>query len=267
MPFPDIDPIIFQIGPFALRWYALAYLAGLLLGVYYMTLLAKKYALNFDKETLDDFLTWAVFGVILGGRLGYVLFYQPGYYFYNPGKILQVWEGGMSFHGGVIGVTVAMILFAKKRKLVLFELTDLVSVAAPIGLFFGRIANFINGELFGRVTDVSWGVIFPMGGPEPRHPSQLYESMLEGFVLFFILHFLFRSKNLRNRPGFMTGVFLIGYAIARMIVEFFREPDAYLGFLFAGATMGQLLSVPMLALGVVLIHLSLNKPQKALKKP
>jgi len=266
MPFPDIDPVIFQIGPFALRWYALAYLAGLLLGIYYMTWLAKRYALNFDKETLDDFLTWAVFGVILGGRLGYVLFYKPDFYFYNPGEILQVWKGGMSFHGGILGVTAAMYLFARKRGLPFLELTDLVSVAAPIGLFFGRIANFINGELFGRVTDVSWGVIFPMGGPLPRHPSQLYESLFEGLVLFLVLLFLFRFKGLRGRPGFMTGTFLIGYALARMGVEFFREPDAYLGFLFAGATMGQLLSMPMLALGGFLVYVSFRPDDKTVKK-
>jgi len=250
MAFPDIDPILFQIGPFALRWYSLAYLAGLILGLVYMQGLSSKYKMEITRDDLSDFLIWAVLGVVLGGRLGYVIFYQPAFYLDNPLAALQVWKGGMSFHGGFFGVTVAIFLFARSRRIDFLHLTDLVACAAPIGLFFGRIANFINGELFGRVSDVSWAMVFPRGGPEPRHPSQLYEAALEGLVLFIVLHILWRWKSVRLRPGILTGVFLTGYATARLTVELFRQPDAYLGFLLGGTTMGQWLSVPMLGLGL-----------------
>lgn len=253
MEFPDIDPIIFQIGPFALRWYALAYLAGLFLGLAYMHSLSSKFQMGVSRDDLSDFLTWAVLGVILGGRMGYVIFYQPAYYLDNPLAVLQVWKGGMSFHGGFLGVVISTIFFARGRNIELFWLADLVAVAAPIGLFFGRIANFINGELFGRMSDVPWAVIFPRGGAIPRHPSQLYESALEGLMLFVLLNILVRMGAVRNRPGILTGVFLIGYAIARIISELFREPDSYIGFLLAGTTMGQWLSLPMLGLGLFLV--------------
>ena len=251
LPFPDIDPIIFQIGPLAIRWYALAYIAGLMLGWKYVVRLVRQ---DDDKAAMtivqvDDFLVWATVGVVLGGRLGYVLFYRPEFYLQNPAEILAVWQGGMSFHGGLLGVTVAMWLFSRKYDLSFFGVTDLISMAAPIGLFFGRLANFINGELWGRTTDVAWAVAFPHGGPVPRHPSQIYEALLEGALLFVILWVLRNKSGKAGLPGYLTGVFIAGYGATRFFVEFYREPDAHLGFLFAGATMGQLLSVPLILLG------------------
>ena len=255
LQFPDIDPIIFQIGPLAIRWYALAYIAGLMLGWKYIVRLVRR---DGDKAAMsevqvDDFLVWATIGVVLGGRLGYVLFYRPGFYLDNPGEILAVWQGGMSFHGGLLGVTAAMLLFSRKYKLSFLGVTDLISMAAPIGLFFGRLANFINGELWGRTSDVAWAMAFPHGGPAPRHPSQIYESLLEGALLFLILWYLRNKTDKAMQPGFLTGIFIGGYGLARFAVEFFREPDAHLGFLFAGATMGQMLSLPLVLLGAYLV--------------
>jgi len=255
LTFPNIDPIIFQIGPLALRWYALSYIAGLMLGWRFLVVRVRRAG---DKAAMseiqvDDFLVWATLGVVLGGRLGYVLFYRPEFYLSNPLEILAVWRGGMSFHGGLLGVGVAMYLFARRHGLKLLGVTDLVSAAAPIGLFFGRIANFINAELWGRTSDVAWAMAFPTGGAQPRHPSQLYEAALEGAVLFLILLWLSRRVDTARQPGLITGVFLGGYGAARFFVEFFREPDAHLGFLFAGATMGQLLSVPLIVLGIYLV--------------
>lgn len=253
MPYPDIDPIIFQIGPFALRWYALAYIAGLMLGWFYLRYLCKKYNLGISVDHIDDYLFWATLGVIVGGRLGYVLFYQFDYYVANPLTVLQVWKGGMSFHGGFMGVVIATIYFARKNGLSVLQLSDLVALAAPIGLFFGRIANFINGELIGRVADMPWGVIFPNGGELPRHPSQLYEAALEGLLLFVLLSSLFRLTEIRDYKGSLTGIFLIGYGVSRTFAEFFRQPDAHLGFLLGGMTMGQWLSVPMILAGLFFI--------------
>ena len=252
IPFPAIDPVLIEIGPFAIRWYALAYIAGLVGGWRYCRWLAKQPPKRLTPEAMDDFLIWATLGVVLGGRLGYILFYKPGYYLANPAEILFVWQGGMSFHGGLLGVLVAIILFARRRGVSFVGLADMISCAAPIGLFFGRLANFINGELFGRVTDVPWGMVFPNGGAEPRHPSQLYEALLEGLVLFVVLHMLARRGWLEH-TGALSGCFLIGYAIARMIAEVFRQPDAHLGFLLGPTTMGQVLSLPMLIAGVLLV--------------
>jgi phosphatidylglycerol:prolipoprotein diacylglycerol transferase len=256
--FPTIDPVLVQIGPFAIRWYALAYVTGLLLGWWYIVRSIRNARLPFHTRALtprhvDDFFVWATLGVILGGRLGYVLFYKPAHYFANPLEIFYVWQGGMSFHGGLLGVIAAMWLFSRHRKIGFFDLSDPVACAAPIGLFFGRIANFINGELWGRVSDVPWAMVFPHGGPLPRHPSQIYEALLEGALLFFLLWLLLNRTGLGKRPGALTGVFLIGYAVARGVVELFRQPDAHLGFLIAGATMGQLLSLPMIAYGLYLV--------------
>ena len=253
IPFPDIDPVAFEIGPLIVRWYALAYIAGILAGWKYCQWLNRRPAGLVPQTALDDFLAWAVLGVILGGRLGYVLFYQPGHYLANPLAILEVWRGGMSFHGGLVGTAIAMILFAQARRIPLLALTDLVAAATPIGLGLGRIANFINGELYGRPTDVPWAVVFPAGGPAPRHPSQLYEAMLEGVALFLLLLVLVRVFEARKRPGLISGVFLLGYGAARIFAEFFREPDPQLGFLWGGATMGQLLTLPMMAGGVALL--------------
>src|SRR5690606_2680204 len=202
---------------------------------------------------MDDLLVYVTLGVVLGGRLGYVLFYRPGYYLDNPLEALAVWHGGMSFHGGVLGVIAAAALFARLRDRSMLEIGDAIAAAAPIGLFFGRIANFINGELFGRVTDVPWAVVFPQGGPEPRHPSQLYEAGLEGLVLFGIMTwFAWRPRD-PDSNGRLAGIFLIGYGIARIFAELFREPDPHLGFLVGGLTMGQLLSLPLILVGALLV--------------
>jgi len=204
---------------------------------------------------VDDFLTWATLGVVLGGRLGYVLFYQPSAFIAEPLRILQVWTGGMSFHGGMLGVVIATILFCRRQSIPLLGFADRIAVVAPIGLCFGRIANFINGELWGRVApDVPWAMVFPYGGPLPRHPSQLYQAFLEGVLLFAVLFVLSRRDAIRTRAGMLTGVFLTGYGLARIVGEFFREPDSFLGFLAFGATMGQLLSIPMVVAGIWLIR-------------
>lgn len=252
LPFPVIDPVALEIGPLAIRWYALAYIAGILLGWWYIHRLNRQHAVTAGAD-VDDFVTWAIFGIILGGRLGYVLFYQPGYFLANPAEILFVWQGGMSFHGGLLGIGAAVVVFARRRRIKPLSLADLVACAAPIGLFFGRLANFINAELYGRVSDVPWAMVFPGAGPEPRHPSQLYEAALEGLLLFVLLLFLARLPAVRARPGLLTGVFLLGYGAARSFVELYREPDAFLGYLPGGVTMGQVLSIPMILVGVALL--------------
>ena len=250
--FPTIDPVAIAIGPLAIRWYALAYIIGIMLGWRYMIALSRRAPAIVTRADIDDFLTWATLGVILGGRLGYVIVYKPGYYLENLSEVLQVWHGGMAFHGGALGVIIALILFARRRKIPLLPFGDLLVGVVPIGLGLGRIANFLNGELWGRVTDVSWGMVFPTGGPEPRHPSQLYQACLEGLLLFLVLRVL-EVKGFRDRPGFLGGAFLAGYGVARSIGELFRQPDPFLGFLVAGATMGQLLSVPMILVGIWLM--------------
>lgn len=252
--FPHIDPVAFWLGPFAIRWYALAYLAGFLIGWRYAMKLA-----GFDDDTrptpkdVDDFLPWVIAGVILGGRLGYVLFYNFEHYFENPVDIFKLWHGGMSFHGGALGVILVLLIWPHIHRIPHLRLADIVCASVPIGLFFGRIANFINGELFGRVTDAPIGMVFPAGGPEPRHPSQLYEAGLEGAVLFLILFLLMRIDGVRNKPGIVSGVFLAGYGFARSFIELFREPDAHIGFINGSFTMGQLLSTPMIIAGIGLI--------------
>ena len=253
LPFPEIDPVAVAIGPLAIRWYSLAYIVGLVVGWRYCRRLVARSPGRLTPEALDDFLLWATLAVVLGGRLGSVLFYNFGYYLEHPLEILYVWRGGMSFHGGFLGVLIATWLFARKRGLGFFDLADIVVCAAPIGLFLGRIANFINGELYGRVTDVPWAMVFPRDSEAlPRHPSQLYEAGLEGAVLFLALWLLVRRGWL-ERGGALSGAFLVGYALARLAAEFFRQPDANLGFLLGGATMGQLLSLPMLLVGLGLL--------------
>ncbi|GAA0582447.1 prolipoprotein diacylglyceryl transferase [Caenispirillum bisanense] len=254
LPFPAIDPIAIEIGPLAIRWYALAYLTGLLGGWWYLRFLARRTPGGPTDDQADDFLVWATLGVVVGGRLGYVLFYKPEYYLANPLDIVKVWQGGMAFHGGVLGVIFAIWLFSRLRGLSFLRMGDLVCAVVPIGLFFGRIANFINGELWGRpAPDVPWAVVFPHGGDVPRHPSQLYEAILEGLVLVVLLHLLWRVAAIRERRGFIAGAFLAGYGLSRFTVEFFREPDAFLGTLAAGLTMGQLLSLPMILAGAALM--------------
>jgi len=268
LPFPAIDPVIVEIGPFALRWYALAYIAGIVLAWRYMRTLALNDDLwgNAKRPSaleLDDFVLWGTFGIILGGRLGYVLFYNPAYYLSNPGEILAVWTGGMSFHGGFAGTVIAMILFAWKRGIPLWTLFDLAGCAAPIGLFFGRIANFINSELWGRPTDVPWAFVFPNAGPEPRHPSQLYEAALEGVVLFLVLRLLSHRFKLLQKPGFLAGAFACGYGVARTIVEFYRVPDAHIGYLSGFLTMGIALSLPMVLAGAAAMIWAARRPDGA----
>lgn len=264
LPFPAIDPIIFEVGPFALRWYALAYIVGIVLAWRYMRHLVMQDRLwdasrRPSPTDMDDFVVWGTFGIILGGRLGYVLFYNPGHYLSNPSEILAVWTGGMSFHGGFLGTVLAMVLFSRKREISIWRLFDLAGTAAPIGLFFGRLANFINSELWGRTTDVPWAFVFPTGGPEPRHPSQLYEAALEGIVLFLVIRVLTHRFGLLKRPGFVAGAFACGYGIARCIVEFYRVPDAQIGYLSGFLTMGMLLSVPMILIGGIVMVLSCKR--------
>ncbi len=263
--FPDIDPIAVQIGPLAIRWYALAYIAGLIGGWQYCLRLAKRPPNAVTPKHIDDFMVWATIGVVLGGRLGFVIFYQPAYYLANPLDILQVWRGGMSFHGGLLGVIIAMIIFGRRHGTGFFPLSDIIAAATPIGLFFGRIANFINAELWGRVTDAPWGVIFPNGGPAPRHPSQLYEALLEGLVLFAVIAVLVYRRDALLRTGLVSGVFLTGYGLSRILVETVREPDAYIGFLAFGTTYGQWLSVPMVLYGLYLIWNAQRQPPVTVK--
>jgi phosphatidylglycerol:prolipoprotein diacylglycerol transferase len=250
--FPQFDPVIVQLGPLSIRWYALAYIASLVIGWRLVRRFAQIPPVVATPLQVDDFLTWATLGVVLGGRLGYVLFYQPAVYLEHPAMILAVWEGGMSFHGGMLGVAVAIIIFCRRNAIPLLGFADRISIVAPIGLGLGRCANFINGELWGRPAPdwLPWAMIFPRAGMEPRHPSQLYEALMEGVILFTVMFVLSRREGLRTRFGLLTGIFLCGYAIARITGEYFREPDAFLGFLAFGATMGQILSIPMFLAGL-----------------
>jgi phosphatidylglycerol:prolipoprotein diacylglycerol transferase len=264
IPYPTFDPVLLQLGPFAIRWYALAYIFGILIGWGYARLLIRSTKLRGRKSPMsvndfDDFVLWVTIGIILGGRIGYVLFYNLPYFIEHPLEIVQLWNGGMSFHGGFIGCVLAVLLFGYTRGISVLSLGDLTCAAGPIGLFLGRLANFINGELWGRPTDVPWAMIFPNGGPMPRHPSQLYEAGLEGLLLFIVLALLVRAGALK-RPGLIIGCFAVGYALARTFCEFFREPDAQLGFLWGGATMGQLLSVPLFLAGLCFIFYALKHP-------
>jgi len=253
IPFPAIDPVLIEFGPLVVRWYSLAYIAGILIGWRYMAHMAERTGGAVKRSDVDDFVVLATLGVVLGGRLGYVLFYQPGYYFEHPSQIVAMWKGGMSFHGGTLGVVVALTLFCRRRRIGWLVFADLIALVTPIGLFFGRLANFINGELYGRVSDVPWAMVFPRGGPLPRHPSQLYEAGLEGLVLFAVLAVLVYRRDALRRPGMVTGGFLLGYGLARVAVEFVREPDAFLGVLGGIATMGQILSLPLVLAGLWLM--------------
>ncbi len=253
LAFPAFDPVAVSIGPIAIRWYALAYVTGLLLGWQYVRLLARRRGGAPDPAAIDDLLVWATLAIVLGGRVGYVLFYRPGFYLDQPLEALAIWHGGMSFHGGLLGVVAAIVVFARRRGVASLAIADLIAPAIPIGLFLGRIANFINGELAGRASDLPWAMTFPGYGPEPRHPSQLYEAGLEGLALFAVMAWLAHRGPTGRQPGLLTGAFLASYAIVRMICELYRAPDPHIGFLAGGATMGQLLSLPMLACGLWLI--------------
>ena len=259
---PQFDPVLLQLGPFAIRWYALAYIVSLILGWRIVRRLDQLTPRVATPEQTDDFLTWATLGVVLGGRIGYVLFYQPALYLAHPLQALEVWHGGMSFHGGALGVIVALFVFTRRNGLSWLGFADRVCVVVPMGLGLGRLANFINGELWGRPAPawLPWAMVFPTGGPVPRHPSQLYEALLEGVILLSVMAFLCSRPSVRARFGLLSGCFLVGYGIARIISEFFREPDAFLGYLYDGATMGQLLSIPMILAGVGLILYARSRP-------
>jgi phosphatidylglycerol:prolipoprotein diacylglycerol transferase len=267
LPFPDFDPVLVQIGPFAIRWYALAYVAGILLGWRYVAGLVKNPSLWGPRGApatttqIDDLILWITLGVIIGGRLGHVFFYTPSIIVSDPFEVVKVWNGGMSFHGGALGVLIAILGFAHVNKIDVFRLGDAVAACVPIGLFFGRVANFINGELWGRPSDVPWAVIFPAAdGITPRHPSQLYEAALEGIVLFIILRWATHSAGLLQRRGVVAGMFFLGYALFRTFVEHFREPDRYLPHFPLGLTMGMMLSAPMVILGLFLVWRGLREP-------
>jgi phosphatidylglycerol---prolipoprotein diacylglyceryl transferase len=267
IPFPAINPVLISIGPFAIRWYALAYIVGIIAGWCYARAIIASEKLWGGPAPLtvidfDDFIIWITLGVILGGRTGYVLFYNLPHFAQHPIEIVQLWNGGMSFHGGVTGCIIAIVLFALHRRIPMLSLGDVTAAVAPIGLFLGRLANFINGELWGRPADVPWAMIFPNGGPIPRHPSQLYEAALEGVLLFIVLGVLVRAGALK-RPGVLTGAFAVGYGVARITGELFREPDVQLGFLWGGLTMGMLLSIPLLLAGIALLAVALTRKPAA----
>ncbi len=270
MPFPDISPVALQLGPFAIRWYALGYLAGVFLGAWYATSLLNRPKLwandkpPFPAAAIWDFAFWAVIGIVLGGRIGYVLFYNFPYYAAHPVDIIALWDGGMSFHGGLIGILIAMALFTRNRGGNILSSFDLLGAIGTIGIFLVRIANFINGELYGAPTTLPWAVVFPTD-PEglPRHPSQLYEAGLEGLLMFAIIFIGTRWLGWLKRPGLVAGIFGIGYALSRILVEFVRLPDAQLGYLFGTGwvTMGQVLSVPVLIAGLALAGYALSRPR------
>lgn len=279
LPFPNIDPILVQIGPLAVHWYGIGYIVGILFAWWYAkrlvtnTRLWPDGVLPMKPIDLDDFIVWAAVGVVLGGRTGYVLFYDLKRYIDHPADILAIWQGGMSFHGGLLGVILAMTLFSIKRGIRTWTLFDVVAAGVPVGLGLVRVANFVNAELWGRVTDVSWGVVFCnerlqqsvagcVAGLEPRHPSQLYEALLEGLVLFLVLRFLTHSRLKLKTPRFVGGAFICGYGLSRIFVEFFREPDQQLGYLFGGwLTMGMVLSLPMVLAGIWAMATARPAPQ------
>ena len=248
----NFDPVAFQILSFEIRWYSLAYIFGIIIG---WSLCKKIFIKNADiSEKFDDYITYLIVGIILGGRLGYIIFYNFNYYSHNILDIFKIWQGGMSFHGGLLGIILSSIIFAKKNNQDPLEYMDLVSLVAPIGIFFGRLANFINSELYGKTTEVLWSVTFSKVDNLPRHPSQLYEAVLEGAILFLILMY-FRKKNYLTKPGLISGVFLIFYSIFRFFVEFFRVPDEQLGYLIFNLSMGQIISLIFLTIGTILFYI------------
>ena len=248
----NFDPVAFQILSFEIRWYSLAYILGIIIG---WILCKKIFIKNLDiNQKFDDYITYLIIGIIIGGRLGYVLFYNFNYYINNILDIFKIWQGGMSFHGGLLGIIIASILFAKKNNQDLFVYTDLVSLVAPIGIFFGRLANFINSELYGKVTEVPWAVTFVQVDNLSRHPSQLYEAIFEGIILFILL-LHFRSKNFLTKPGLISGLFLIFYSVFRFCIEFFRVPDEQIGYLIFNLSMGQIISLVFIMIGTIVFYL------------
>ena len=252
--FPNISPIALSIGPFDLRWYALAYLFGIITAWILIKKNIDKYDLGISNQQLDDLAFYSTLGIILGGRIGYICCYGKDYFFNNPLQIFAIWNGGMSFHGGIVGVILGLFYFSHKEKFKFLKITDIVALYVPIGIFLGRIANFINGELWGRVTNVPWAVKFPTGGYLPRHPSQLYEALTEGLLMLIILNILWKKEFVRKNNGIISAMFLIIYSLSRIGMEFFREPDAHIGFLWNTITMGQLLSIPFLVIGIYILN-------------
>ncbi len=257
LPFPNIDPVLIRIGPLAIHWYGVGYIVGILFAWWYAKRLVGNGRLwpggqsPMKPEDIDDFLVWAAVGVVVGGRLGYILFYDFQRFMANPGDIVAVWQGGMSFHGGFLGTTVGMVLFARRRGIPVWSLFDVIAAGVPVGLGLVRLCNFINSELWGKLTAMPWAVEFPNGGPFPRHPTQIYEALLEGLVLLLVLRLLTHGFRKLGSPGFVSGIFVMGYGMSRIFVEFFREPDAQLGYLFGGwLTMGMVLSLPMVLIGL-----------------
>jgi phosphatidylglycerol---prolipoprotein diacylglyceryl transferase len=258
LKFPQIDPVLIGFGELSINLYGLAYVVGIVLGWLYLRYLNSIFKVT-KTEVIDDLITYSIIGILVGGRLGYALLYQPEFYLNNPIEILKTWKGGMAFHGGAVGFLIATYILCKKHKVNFLKMIDLCVCVAPVGVFFGRLANFTNGELFGRVTDVPWAVMFPLGGFLPRHPSQLYEALGEGLFLAGIMYYLVKYTNLFKYRGMLLGVATISYAAIRFMIEFYREPDQQIGLLFNALTLGQLLSISMVIAGSVLIHLSINK--------
>ena len=269
LPFPAIDPILIQVGPFAIRWYALAYVVGIFVGWWYAKRLVANPALwgaggaPLTPRDIDDFVVWAAVGIVGGGRLGYVLFYDLPTFLTDPVEVFAIWQGGMSFHGGLLGTILAMVLFAYRRGIPVWSLIDVIAPSVTFGLLFGRLGNFINGELWGRVSDVPWAMVFPLAGPGPRHPSQLYEAALEGVALFIVLWVLTHRYHRLRQPAFVSGAFAAGYGAARTFAEFFREPDIQIGYLAGGLTMGMLLSIPMIFAGAAVMIWAARRPAGA----
>ena len=264
-----LSPVALDLGFFELRWYSLAYLAGIFVGYWYLLKLIKQPGSPMARRHADDMVFYSALGIILGGRLGYVLFYNLSWYLENPIDILKLWDGGMSFHGGVLGTTLGILYLARKEGLPWLRIHDYVACCVPFGLFFGRLANFVNAELWGRATEMPWGIVFPNAGGVPRHPSQLYEAALEGILLFLVLAFLFWRTRARWQPGRLVGAFLLVYGLSRFVVEFVREPDAHL-VEFAQATqlhMGQWLSLPMILAGLYLILTAAKRAERVRPVP
>ena len=253
LEFPNINPVAIDLGIIQIRWYAISYIAGILFSWSLILNIIKFKNLKIDNKVISELISNSMIGIIIGGRLGYVIFYNPDYYLNNLLEIFKLWNGGMSFHGGFIGVVFAVIYSSKISKTAILILADLIAIAAPIGIFFGRLANFINGELYGRITNHSFGMIFPNAGNSPRHPSQLYEAFFEGFLLFIIMLLFIKFTNILNKKGLITALFLSCYGSFRFMIEFFREPDANIGLLYFNFSMGQLLSLPMIIVGLYFI--------------
>ena len=252
----------FSLFSMEIRWYALSYIFGLILGKVYIKKIIKSNNITINSKHIENFLLWAMLGIIIGGRLGYVIFYNFPYYLVNPIKIFYVWHGGMSFHGGLIGIILSSYIFTKINNLRLISLTDLICAAAPIGIFLGRISNFLNGELWGRESNLPWAIVFKCAGPNTRHPSQLYEAFFEGFLIFIILYYCIFKNNLLNKTGKISGMFCILYGCSRFFIEFFREPDRHIGTLYYNYTMGMILSAPLIILGIYLYLQADNKLKK-----